>query len=264
MRYLWWAEFQKRGALHYHALVIDPPFADTATARRWFDAHWRQADGSKLAGIQTWIDWRSAAWFRTKAGDYVLKDVRKLAGKHYEQDYERMPKGWRTFTSHQLTFEAKEHQEHESKAHTVCLAPPDVAWHERIREIWVYRVDLHVPARDGCYLHRRKRARRGASGNRGVPRTARGTGENLYKPETRKPPPPIKNTDGPVSRRGLRSGDGACLAPTTGSGPANRSTTSCMENPFARSLGGAVVAQQRETDTHTTEDRHMAHRRGPF
>jgi len=151
LRYFWWAEFQARGALHYHAIIVDPPFEFVRDARHWFDAHW------ELAEIQTWVEWRSAAWFAKSAGDYALKDVRKLNGKRYEQDYTNMPKGWRTFSSNRLAFTAAEHQEHETKAHTVCLAKPGVPWHERQREIYVYRVDHHIPGRGGCRLTRPKR-----------------------------------------------------------------------------------------------------------
>lgn len=160
MRYLWWAEFQKRGALHYHAVIVDAPFADLAAARHWFDAHWRAADGAQLAEIQTWVTWKSAAWFKSAGGDYVLKDVRKLNGKRYEQDYSRMPRGWRTFRHHQLTFVAAEHKQHEHQVQTVCTAAPDSGWGERRLEIWIYRRDTHVPAHDGCRLYQR-RSRRG-------------------------------------------------------------------------------------------------------
>jgi hypothetical protein len=164
-RYLWWPEFQLRGALHYHLILVDPPFQYERDARKWFDAHWKSADGQNLAGIQTWVQWRSATWFRARGGDYVLKDVRKLAGKWYEQDYTRMPRGWRTFRSHQLAFTAREHQEHENKAWTVCTAKPGAPWYEQQREIWVERVDWHVPRRCGCRLYER-RGRRGHASQR--------------------------------------------------------------------------------------------------
>jgi hypothetical protein len=151
LRYAWWAEFQKRGAIHFHGILVDPPFGYLRDARHWFQARW------PLAAIQPWVEWRSAAWYRSSAGAYALKDVRKLNGKRYEQDYSRMPKGWRTFSTHHLTFSAAEHQEHEDLVHTVCTAAPDSPWHERVRQIWIYRVDYHVPATGGCRLRQRRR-----------------------------------------------------------------------------------------------------------
>lgn len=159
MRYLWWAEFQKRGALHYHAVLVDPPFELLRDARKWFDAHWRSVSGTELAGIQTYVEWRSGRWFRDHAGDYVLKDVRKISGKHYEQDYARMPRGWRTFRSHQLTFTAAEHKQHETSVSTVCTAKEGASFAERSLEIWIDRRDVHVPARDGCRLSNRRQRR---------------------------------------------------------------------------------------------------------
>jgi hypothetical protein len=161
LRYMWWPEFQKRGALHYHCVLVDPPFAHERDARHWFDAHWTSPSGDRLADIQTWVEFRSFDWFRRAGGDYVLKDVRKLAGKRYEQDYTRMPKGWRTCSSSRLEFETAEHQEHESKAYTVCTAAPEAPFHTRQLETWVYRVDQHVPARCGCLLRRRRHNGRG-------------------------------------------------------------------------------------------------------
>jgi hypothetical protein len=156
MQYLWWAEFQQRGALHYHAIIVDAPFATEGEARRWFTDHWRRQLPELEHRTQPDVQFRSASWFRKSAGDYVLKDVRKLGGKHYQQDYSRMPPSWRTFRSHQLTFAASEHREHETKAWTVCVAAADAPWHERVAQIYVERVDWHVPAVGGCRLFRRK------------------------------------------------------------------------------------------------------------
>ena len=163
MRYFWWAEFQRRGAIHYHMMLVDVPFADEAHAKKWLTDNWTAADGARLAGIQTFTKYRSAAWFRDAGADYVMKDARKGHRKAYEQEYSRMPRLWRTFRNNQLAFTAREHQEHETKAHTMCTAAPDVPWHERMHHIWVYRVDTHVPQEGGCRLTQRRPARRGRS-----------------------------------------------------------------------------------------------------
>jgi hypothetical protein len=160
MRYFWWAEFQERGALHYHAIIVDAPFADEGAARRWFTDNWRAQLPAGVFRAQPDTKFRAAAWFRKSAGDYVLKDVRKLGGKHYQQNYSRMPRGWRTFRSHQLTFEAAEHQEHDDKhvvRVTVHEATKDAP---RRTDILLVARDCHVPARGGCKLFRRKPPRR--------------------------------------------------------------------------------------------------------
>lgn len=152
LRYLWWAEFQKRGAIHYHLVLVDPPFGLEREARAWFDAHWTDAQGRPLAGIQTWCEWKSAAWFKGHAADYVLKDVGKGVRKGYEQVYDGMPKGWRTFRSHQLVWPAKIHALHETKAHAACLRDHVHTRRGCFDSLWLYRVDIHVPARGGCHL----------------------------------------------------------------------------------------------------------------
>ncbi len=160
MRVFWWAEFQKRGAIHYHGIVVDAPFANLADARRWFTAHWRSSDGGELAQIQAWVDFMSADWFRRAGGDYILKDVRKLNGKRYEQDYTLMPAGWRTFSSNQLAFAAAEHQEHEDKHEVQYL--PAVATKDSLApaEVLVIARHQHVPAEGGCRLFQRRQRRR--------------------------------------------------------------------------------------------------------
>lgn len=143
LRYLWWAEFQKRGALHYHGMLVDPPFAFERDARSWFDNHWPHAQ------IQTWVEWRSAAWFRSSAGAYALKDIRKVGGKVYEQQYDRMPASWKTFACHRLTFAAEEHALHENRVY--------IGWDERTREVQIEAIDEHVAAEEGCALRDRRR-----------------------------------------------------------------------------------------------------------
>jgi hypothetical protein len=154
---MWWAEFQKRGALHYHAIIIDAPFADEGEARRWFTDHWHKQLPQLEHRVQPDVQWRSAPWFRKYGGNYVLGDVRKLGGKHYQQDYTRMPRLWRTFRTHQLTRTVAEHLEHETKAWTACTAPPEASWDEKRRSIVVYRVDHHVPRDGGCHMVTRRR-----------------------------------------------------------------------------------------------------------
>jgi len=69
-RYLWWAELQKRGAIHYHVAFVDCPFLEPDRVAelwgrgfvklRWFDGH--------------------------RGFSYALKYARKLR-KCYQQDY---------------------------------------------------------------------------------------------------------------------------------------------------------------------------------
>lgn len=70
-RYFSWAELQLRGALHYHFMMIDPPWKLERQARAWIQAHWPHA------GIQPSVQWRDATWFRKAAGRYVKAYAKK-------------------------------------------------------------------------------------------------------------------------------------------------------------------------------------------
>ena len=241
LRYFWWPEFQKRGALHYHAVLVNPPFEHERDARHWFDSHWRGLDGQDLAGIHTWVEWRSGDWFKTHAGDYVLKDVRKVAGKWYEQEYDRMPKGWRTCSSSQLVFSVREHQLHENRAWTMCTSSVGASWHARRLEIWVERVDWHIPARAGCRLFERKRyARRGIT-------------------------PHVVDTHGRGHLAGAAT-PGAFEAPGVlpASADLSASTTGCSQNGCSRSLDDAAVRSLIRKRAPHGGGRQMASNRGPF
>lgn len=137
LRYFWWPEFQRRGALHYHGILLDPPWTDYPPARKWLSKHWPHAQ------IQTWIKFKSAAWFRDNEADYVLKEVGKGHRKGYEQWYEEMPNGWRTFSNHRLTFTPEEHAQHESRGYTRILEDGTQQ---------LVAVDEHVSAIGGCRL----------------------------------------------------------------------------------------------------------------
>ena len=68
-----------------------------------------------------------------------------------------MPKGWRTFSSHQLAYPASVHRDHESTAHTVCMRDHVHSRATCWQSIYIYRVDEHVPGRGGCWLSRESR-----------------------------------------------------------------------------------------------------------
>jgi len=87
--YLWWAELQKRGAIHYHVAFVDCPFLDANRVAelwgrgfvklRWFDGH--------------------------RGFSYALKYARKLR-KAYQQDYALFSvlyKGFKVYSHSRLT-----------------------------------------------------------------------------------------------------------------------------------------------------------------
>lgn len=156
-RYFWWAEFQQRGAIHFHAIWLDSPFRTNAAARAWLRAHWRHA------AIWPDVRRRSWEWFGEKAGAYVGAYAKKEGRKRYQQSFELMPKGWHVFASTRLSWSVAAHQEHEHRAHTVNTAPPFAPWYQRVGQTWVYAVEYHRPAPGGCRLPA-SQSRRGLRG----------------------------------------------------------------------------------------------------
>jgi hypothetical protein len=146
-RYFWWAEFQKRGAIHYHAMLVDPPFRHVRDARAWLARHW------SLAGIDPSVERRDGAWFRSTSVGYVIGDVGKIGDKLTQQDYRRMPRGWRVCGSNRLTWSVAQHEAHEPSLDVACAGDPALPWWVREREVWVVGEVLHVWPRDGCSLH---------------------------------------------------------------------------------------------------------------
>lgn len=79
-KYMWWAEIQKRGVIHYHILVPDAPFLD----KSWLSRNW-------VFGF-SWLSWIPYS----AAIKYALKYARKLK-KAYQQDYKTLSRLYRSF-----------------------------------------------------------------------------------------------------------------------------------------------------------------------
>lgn len=154
-RYFWWAEFQERGAIHFHMIWVDPPFRTVRQSRNWLRRHW------SLARIHPDVRKRTPEWFTESAGAYVGSYAKKDGPKKYQQSFELMPKGWHTFACQRLAFPVAVHREHEPRLHTVNLAEPFAPWYQRLGNTWAIAADYHVPAPGGCRLdasqNRRKR-----------------------------------------------------------------------------------------------------------
>lgn len=267
MRYFWWAEFQKRGALHYHAMIVDAPFSGVGEARQWFTRAWRDGGVGHLSKIQPHVDIRSAAWFRDNGADYVMKDAHKGHRKGYQQDYSKMPRGWRTFRCHQLAFSAAEHARHEDKAWTVCVAANDRPWHERQHEIYVFRVDHHVPGPAGHQLTQRRSrktvlaaavslsehstkdclavGRQGETPRKRLPRLARCRSSTLGSAAPR-----VEShvAEGRATPRSIVLSEAA-----TGSVSPQGKATGCVRTSVRRSLTDTAVAFARQTESNTNE-----------
>ena len=197
-RYFSWAELQVRGALHYHAMIVNPPWRLERQARKWIQSHWPHAD------IQPKVEWKDAAWFTKRGGVYVKAYAKKwavaqptatvagefetinkegggftrpggptnssvsdrrhqvaaqLRSKAYQQDYDNMPREIRTFECNQLEMLVKDLDAHLDRPDNVCIAPLSAPWPERIMHWWRIGTYAHVPHRGGCSIAVRTKKR---------------------------------------------------------------------------------------------------------
>jgi hypothetical protein len=111
-RYFCWLELQGRGAVHYHAIWLNPPHRRLVDLQAWVDRAWGHG--------RTQVRFRNAQWVNQDAGDYMQKYARKIGGKRYQQYYEDLPRELRTFMNQRLEI------------------PPDELEHRLDREDWRY------------------------------------------------------------------------------------------------------------------------------
>lgn len=157
-RYFSWAELQLRGAVHYHALIVDPPWRLRRHADRWIRRHWPHAR------IQPDITFQEWSWFTANAGRYVRNYAKKRplnsqsipgtvsGSKAYQQDYDQLPREIRTWESNRLAHRVAELLEHLDGGEIVCTAPPFAPRWERVHYYWLIARLRHTPPRSGCTL----------------------------------------------------------------------------------------------------------------
>lgn len=167
--YFSWAELQFRGAVHYHAILVNPPWNHRGKAVRWIRAHWPHAD------ITPRLDWREKRWFVERGGSYVKKYAadpaksRRPSGgpvlggddrrghKAYQQDYEDLPREIRTFEHSALEWYVKDVDNHIDRAICVNTAPDGADWTTRKRAWWLMHYLHHDPEPGACTLRKTKR-----------------------------------------------------------------------------------------------------------
>lgn len=192
--YFSWLELQRRGAPHYHAIIVNPPWQREGQARRWLTDHW------PWSTIQPSVSSRSSGWFRARAGNYVKAYAKKPRSqptvasvppvsssraalrrpvvkggapsaqlqahaqlvdptdKSYQQDYDSVPRELRTFQCTRLVNRAADLDAHMDRPEIAWIYDPDPAT-GRIATGYLLATVHHTAARRGCSLPRRKRSR---------------------------------------------------------------------------------------------------------
>jgi len=103
-RYFCWLELQRRGAVHYHCIWLNPPHMKRVNLLAWVDKAWghgrtqvRFSDGHR--GIQREVD-------------YAIDYSKKMGRKSYQQRYDDVPSQLRTFMSQRLEIPPTEVDKH--------------------------------------------------------------------------------------------------------------------------------------------------------
>jgi hypothetical protein len=103
-RYFCWAELQRRGQVHYHAVWLNPPGRRRADLVRLVDRWWRIG--------RTQVRFKDARWADRDMLAYALKYADKMGRKRYQQAYDGMPARLRTFMSQRLEIPPAELKNH--------------------------------------------------------------------------------------------------------------------------------------------------------
>lgn len=178
--YFSWVELQYRGAIHYHAILIDHPWRLERHARRWLRRHWPHS------GIQPHWETRDETWFRRRGGRYVKEyakakwkprndratdrragrslqnmdleaDTGRRPDKSYQQDYDDLPRTIRTWECSRLSHTVREVATHIDRVELINTAPLGAPWPVRMRAWWIYeRVQHRIPTRGWCNLAAKK------------------------------------------------------------------------------------------------------------
>lgn len=164
--YFSWLEIQRRGAPHYHALIVNATWRTEGEARRWLTDHWPHSR------IQPSVQKRTVHWFKSAGGNYVKKYAKKVQhqvdrspmhqaqrSKAYQQEYDGVPRELRTFQCSRLVWRTDVIDEHLDRPVYVCTNPM-APWPERMQNIWLYARQKHFTPPGGACTLRQKRSRR--------------------------------------------------------------------------------------------------------
>jgi len=149
--YFSWAELQRRGAVHYHALVVNPPWKTAAHFYRWSNKAWGPGWQQRRYEV------RDGAWFYRRAGRYVKAYAKESSEKAYQQSYDELPREIRTFENNRLGFLAAQLDAHRDGYVLENLAPFNSTFSRRLLNWWLMQRLHHVEGAGGCSLRLEQR-----------------------------------------------------------------------------------------------------------
>ncbi len=93
-RYFCWLELQRRGAVHYHCVWLNPPHLKRQELKAWVAHAW--------GGGRTQVRFSAARDGLQREIDYAVAYSKKMGSKSYQQRYDEVPRQLRTFMSQRL------------------------------------------------------------------------------------------------------------------------------------------------------------------
>lgn len=105
--YFCWLELQARGAVHYHAVWLNPPHRRRVDLVDWVQRAW----GSD----RTQVRFRPASTGVEDEVAYALSYSKKMGRKRYQQLYDNVPRELRTFMCNRLEIPPDEVKQHLEK-----------------------------------------------------------------------------------------------------------------------------------------------------
>lgn len=103
-RYFCWLELQRRGAVHYHCVWLNPPPVWRTNLVRWVQAAW--------GDDRTQVRFKQARTGLQDELNYVLKYTDKMKRKSYQQRYDQVPRELRTFMTQRTEIPVPVLEEH--------------------------------------------------------------------------------------------------------------------------------------------------------
>lgn len=114
-RYFCWLELQRRGAVHYQCVWLNPPHVKQVNLLAWVDRAW--------GGGRTQVRFSDGRRGLEREIEYALGYAKKMGRKAYQQRYDEVPRELRTFMSQRLE-----------------IPPPEIDRHLE-GDVWEYRAE---------------------------------------------------------------------------------------------------------------------------
>jgi hypothetical protein len=106
-RYFCWLELQRRGAVHYHCIWLNPPPIWRVNLVAWVDRAWGEG--------RTQVRFPQMKNGLQAELDYCRSYAKKMGRKAYQQKYDEVPRALRTFMSQRLESPGGELDDHRDK-----------------------------------------------------------------------------------------------------------------------------------------------------